>query len=83
ARVRAWTPEMRAGGGVVVSWRYGNVCVQRGVQLRSEDAVAADADPTAHVQDNASVGGISLPLLTHMSSERTLAVQPALMQPPG
>ncbi|SPW58076.1 ParB-like nuclease [Escherichia coli] len=37
AKVRAWTPEMRAGSGVVVSWRYGNVCVQRGVQLRSED----------------------------------------------
>ncbi|EEF4469102.1 ParB/RepB/Spo0J family partition protein, partial [Salmonella enterica] len=34
AKVRAWTPEMRAGSGVVVSWRYGNVCVQRGVQLR-------------------------------------------------
>ncbi|EFN4244553.1 ParB/RepB/Spo0J family partition protein [Escherichia coli] len=28
AKVRAWTPEMRAGSGVVVSWRYGNVCVQ-------------------------------------------------------
>lgn len=41
AKVRAWTPEMRAGSGVVVSWRYGNVCVQRGVQLRSEDDVAA------------------------------------------
>ncbi|WP_250377914.1 hypothetical protein, partial [Escherichia coli] len=33
AKVRAWTPEIRAGSGVVVSWRYGNVCVQRGVQL--------------------------------------------------
>ena len=43
AKVRAWTPEMRAGGGVVVSWRYGNVCVQRGVQLRSEDDAADDA----------------------------------------
>ncbi|RCY85127.1 ParB/RepB/Spo0J family partition protein [Escherichia coli] len=46
AKVRAWTPEMRAGSGVVVSWRYGNVCVQRGVQLRSEDDVADDADRT-------------------------------------
>ncbi|MCV5554799.1 hypothetical protein OFN13_27215, partial [Escherichia coli] len=44
AKVRAWTPEMRAGSGVVVSWRYGNVCVQRGVQLRSEDDAADDAD---------------------------------------
>lgn len=82
AKVRAWTPEMRAGSGVVVSWRYGNVCVQRGVQLRSEDDVADDADCTEQVQEKASVEEISLPLLTKMSSERTLAVQAALMQQP-
>lgn len=82
AKVRAWTPEIRAGSGVVVSWRYGNVCVQRGVQLRSEDDVAADADRTEQVQEKASVEEISLPLLTKMSSERTLAVQAALMQQP-
>lgn len=82
AKVRAWTPEVRAGGGVVVSWRYGNVCVQRGVQLRSEDDVADDADRTEQVQEKASVEEISLPLLTKMSSERTLAVQAALMQKP-
>ncbi len=82
AKVRAWTPEMRAGSGVVVSWRYGNVCVQRGVQLRSEDDVADDADRTEQVQEKASVEEISLPLLTRMSSERTLAVQAALMQQP-
>ncbi len=82
AKVRAWTPEMRAGSGVVVSWRYGNVSVQRGVQLRSEDDVADDADRTEQVQEKASVEEISLPLLTKMSSERTLAVQAALMQQP-
>ncbi|EES7159445.1 ParB/RepB/Spo0J family partition protein [Escherichia coli] len=82
AKVRAWTPEMRAGGGVVVSWRYGNVCVQRGVQLRSEDDVADDADRTEQMQEKASVEEISLPLLTKMSSERTLAVQAALMLQP-
>ncbi|MCQ1564428.1 ParB/RepB/Spo0J family partition protein [Escherichia coli] len=82
AKVRAWTPEMRAGSGVVVSWRYGNVCVQRGVQLRSEGDVADDADRTEQVQEKASVEEISLPLLTKMSSERTLAVQAALMQQP-
>ncbi|EFH3256932.1 hypothetical protein GR261_22610 [Escherichia coli] len=82
AKVRAWTPEMRAGSGVVVSWRYGNVCVQRGVQLRSGDDVADDADRTEQVQEKASVEEISLPLLTKMSSERTLAVQAALMQQP-
>ncbi|HAD0361206.1 TPA_asm: ParB/RepB/Spo0J family partition protein [Salmonella enterica subsp. enterica serovar Typhimurium] len=79
AKVRAWTPEIRAGSGVVVSWCYGNVCVQRGVQLRSEDDVA---DRTEQVQEKASVEEISLPLLTKMSSERTLAVQAALMQQP-
>ncbi|EFY5816854.1 ParB/RepB/Spo0J family partition protein [Shigella sonnei] len=82
AKVRAWTPEMRAGSGVVVSWRYGNVCVQRGVQLRSEDDATDDADRTEQVQEKASVEEISLPLLTKMSSERTLAVQAALMQQP-
>ncbi|EAR8819145.1 ParB/RepB/Spo0J family partition protein [Salmonella enterica] len=82
AKVRAWTPEMCAGSGVVVSWRYGNVCVQRGVQLRSEDDVADDADRTEQMQEKASVEEISLPLLTKMSSERTLAVQAALMQQP-
>ncbi|MCN3660169.1 ParB/RepB/Spo0J family partition protein [Escherichia coli] len=83
AKVRAWTPEMRAGSGVVVSWRYGNVCVQRGVQLRSEDDAADDADRTEQVQEKAPVEEISLPLLTKMSSERTLAVQAALMQQPS
>lgn len=82
AKVRAWTPEMRAGSGVVVSWRYGNVYVQRGVQLRREDDAADDADRTEQVQEKASVEEISLPLLTKMSSERTLAVQAALMQQP-
>ncbi|HED1240936.1 TPA: ParB/RepB/Spo0J family partition protein [Escherichia coli] len=82
AKVRAWTPEMRAGSGVVVSWRYGNVCVQRGVQLRSEDDVADDSDRTEQMQEKASVEEISLPLLTKMSSERTLAVQAALIQQP-
>ncbi len=82
AKVRAWTPEIRAGSGVVVSWRYGNVCVQRGVQLRSEDDAADDADRTEQVQEKASVEEISLPLLTKMSSERTLAVQAAMMQQP-
>ncbi|EBS3554201.1 ParB/RepB/Spo0J family partition protein [Salmonella enterica subsp. enterica serovar Agona] len=82
AKVRAWTPEMRAGSGVVVSWRYGNVCIQRGVQLCSEDDVADDADRTEQGLESASVEEISLPLLTKLTSERTLAVQAALMQQP-
>ncbi|ENE89937.1 hypothetical protein ECP03047772_5017 [Escherichia coli P0304777.2] len=56
AKVRAWTPEMRAGSGVVVSWRYGNVCVQRGVQLRSEDDVADDADRRNRCRKSVSGG---------------------------
>ncbi|HGD8804975.1 TPA: hypothetical protein ACI7EJ_005133, partial [Escherichia coli] len=44
--------------------------------------VADDADRTEQVQEKASVEEISLPLLTKMSSERTLAVQAALMQQP-
>lgn len=41
-----------------------------------------EADRTEQVQEKASVEEISLPLLTKMSSERTLAVQAALMQQP-
>ncbi|HCL7499274.1 TPA: hypothetical protein N2X64_005513, partial [Escherichia coli] len=41
-----------------------------------------DADRTEQMQEKASVEEISLPLLTKMSSERTLAVQAALMQQP-
>ncbi|MEL8976260.1 hypothetical protein J4Y83_23090, partial [Escherichia coli] len=52
------------------------------VQLRSEDDATDDADRTEQVQEKASVEAISLPLLTKMSSERTLAVQAALMQQP-
>ncbi len=55
-------------------------CVQRGVQLRSEDDVADNDYRTEQVQEKASVEEISLPLLTKMSSERTLAVRAALMQ---
>ncbi len=59
-------------GGVL---RYGNVCIQRGVQLRSEDDVADDADRTEQGLESASVEEISLPLLTKLTSERTLAVR--------
>lgn len=36
AQLRAWTPEMRAQSGLVVSWRHGEICVQRGVTLREQ-----------------------------------------------
>lgn len=85
AQVRAWTPEQRAGSGVVVSWQYGEVQVRRGVVLReqTEDGEGRDAI-TGYTAEKTQepVDAISLPLLTRMSSERTLAVQAALMQQP-
>lgn len=36
AQLRAWTLEMCAQSGVVVSWRHGEICVQRGVSLREQ-----------------------------------------------
>lgn len=36
AQLRAWTLEMRAQSGVVVSWHHGEICVQRGVSLREQ-----------------------------------------------
>ncbi|WP_216079442.1 hypothetical protein, partial [Shigella sonnei] len=48
----------------------------------SEDDVADDADRTEQGLESASVEEISLPLLTKLTSERTLAVQAALMQQP-
>ncbi|HHH8069022.1 TPA: ParB/RepB/Spo0J family partition protein [Escherichia coli] len=45
-------------------------------------ALALENDTARQVQEKASVEEISLPLLTKMSSERTLAVQAALMQQP-
>ncbi|MGR4655317.1 hypothetical protein K8R15_24655 [Escherichia coli] len=64
AKVRAWTPENRAGGGVVVSRRYGNVCVQRGVQLRSERMTWLTTLTARNECRRKRQWGISLPLLT-------------------
>ncbi|EBB6726187.1 ParB/RepB/Spo0J family partition protein [Salmonella enterica] len=83
AQLRAWTPEMRAQSGVVVSWRNGNVCVQRGVILREQpETEDLPAQVPLRERQPEPVDEISVPLLTKMSSERTLAVQAALMQQP-
>lgn len=83
AAVRAWTPEMRAKSGVVVSWRHGDVCVQRGVMLRKSCETEEDPVQTpVYKRQPDPVDDISLPLLTKMCAERTLAVQAALMQQP-
>ncbi|MCW0977043.1 ParB/RepB/Spo0J family partition protein [Pantoea sp. JV6] len=94
ALVRAWTPEIRAMSGVVVGFdKYGELCVQRGV-VRIADLQGEESSETEQGAESAvphispinvakkpdAAEGISPPLLTKMSSERTLAVQAALMQ---
>ncbi|EGL0308568.1 ParB/RepB/Spo0J family partition protein [Salmonella enterica] len=83
AQLRAWTPEMRAQSGVVVSWRQGEICVQRGVMLREQSETEDEpATVPTYERQPEPVDEISVPLLTRMCSERTLAVQAALMQQP-
>ncbi|EBP6127991.1 chromosome partitioning protein ParB, partial [Salmonella enterica] len=81
AQLRAWTPEMRAQSGVVVSWRQGDVYVQRGVILREQSETEDEpAQVKTYERQPEPVDEISVPLLTRMCAERTLAVQAALMQ---
>lgn len=83
AQLRAWTPEMRAQSGVVVSWHQGDICVQRGVILREQSETEDEpAQIPVYERQPEPVDEISLPLLTKMSSERTLALQAALVQKP-
>ncbi|PEH74447.1 ParB/RepB/Spo0J family partition protein [Edwardsiella tarda] len=84
AAIRAWTPEQKAACGVVVSLIDGQLCVQRGVQLKEEGDNDVDAyrDLVSLPPAPDFAEGVSLPLLTKMSSERTLAVQAALMKQP-
>lgn len=88
AIARQVTPEYVASHGVFVSFEDGELNVQRGVLLRTEEDIQAiEAAEAARVmsyrREPEPVDDISLPLLTKMSSERTLAVQAALMQQPG
>ncbi|ASG19289.1 ParB/RepB/Spo0J family partition protein [Salmonella enterica] len=83
AQLRAWTPEMRAESGVVVSWRHGDICVQRGVMLREPSETEDEpAQVPVYERQPEPVDEISVPLLTRMCAERTLAGQAALMQQP-
>ncbi|EOU4020335.1 ParB/RepB/Spo0J family partition protein [Salmonella enterica] len=85
AKISAWTDEMRSGAGVMVSLYEGRVYVQRGVRLKAdvpEDAEESSATAVLTSRRPDVAEGISVPLLTRMSSERTLAVQAALMQQP-
>ncbi|HID3974811.1 TPA: ParB/RepB/Spo0J family partition protein [Enterobacter cloacae] len=87
AEISAWTDDMKSGAGVMVSLYEGQVYVQRGIRLKAdmpeetEESSSGATVPFTSRQTDASEG-ISLPLLTKMSSERTLAVQAALMQQP-
>lgn len=83
AQLRAWTLEMRAQSGVVVSWRHGEICVQRGVSLREQSETEDEpAQVPVYERQPEPVDEISVPLLTRMCAERTLLVQAALMQQP-
>lgn len=83
AQLRAWTLEMRAQSGVVVSWRHGEICVQRGVSLREQSETEDEpAQVPVYERQPEPVDEISVPLLTRMCEERTLSVQAALMQQP-
>lgn len=83
AQLRAWTLEMRAQSGVVVSWRHGEICVQRGVSLREQSETEDEpAQVPVYERQPEPVDEISVPLLTRMCAERTLSVQAALMLQP-
>lgn len=87
ARVQAWTAEQRNQAGVVVSWWGSEVYVQRGV-VRLGDEQADGAEPPeettgiVHLREANPADAVSLPLLKKASSERTLAVQAALLARP-
>lgn len=89
AELRGWTEELKAKSGVVVSFMHGSLRIQRGI-YRTSDFPDDNSDGEESVQSSSvsrlsqpdAAEGISVPLLTKMSSERTLAVQAALMQQP-
>ncbi|MFJ3458664.1 ParB/RepB/Spo0J family partition protein [Scandinavium goeteborgense] len=89
ASIRAWTPEQKAACGVVVSLYDGELCVQRGVQKKPQNEEKEgqgenSGSGSLHVVSSKPdvTEGISAPLLKKMTSERTLAVQAALVQQP-
>lgn len=85
AEVSAWTDDMKSGAGVMVSLYEGRVYVQRGVRLKAdmpEDTENSSVTVPFTSRQPDAAEGISVPLLTKMTSERTLAVQAALMQQP-
>ncbi len=92
AKVRAWSEDVRAHGGVVVSLDGDGIYVRRGVMLRSDVPAVetkAGANETCssirtedETQASAQTKPLSAVLVKSLSSERTLAVQAALAQQP-
>ncbi|HAT3652256.1 TPA: ParB/RepB/Spo0J family partition protein [Raoultella ornithinolytica] len=84
---REWTPEQKAECGVVVSFWGAEVNIQRGVRQiapdwEEDDQADGGKNTVITKKIESPVDSISEPLLKKMSSERTLAVQAALMQQP-
>lgn len=83
AKHRAWTEEDKQTSGVVVSWNGQEATVQRGVVLRADEKIKEKETSTDQKPEKVDpLDAVSVPLLTRLSSERTLAVQAALLQQP-
>lgn len=83
AKHRAWTDEMKQSAGVVVSWTGQEVKVQRDVVLCADEKMEEKDASTDQAPEKVDpLDAVSVPLLTRLSSERTLAVQAALLQQP-
>lgn len=82
----AWPEAVKAVSGVVVSMLSdGEIMIQRGIRRRADMTEEENSRPVVSVLSTRqpdAAEGVSVPLLTKMSSERTLAVQAALMQQP-
>ncbi|MBL2691756.1 hypothetical protein ELK70_29600, partial [Klebsiella pneumoniae] len=75
--------EMKQSAGVVVSWTGQEVKVQRGVVLCADEKMEEKDASTDQAPEKVDpLDAVSVPLLTRLSSERTLAVQAALLQQP-
>lgn len=91
-KVRAWSDDVRSHGGVVVSLNRNEVCVRRGVMLRSDitqvekNSGVKDTLSSIRTEDEMEASPQTKPLsavlVKSLSSERTLAVQAALAQQP-
>ncbi|WP_314723339.1 ParB/RepB/Spo0J family partition protein [Rahnella variigena] len=97
AKIRAWSDDVRAHGGVVVSLLRGALSVRRGVMKRCDLPEIVDDENKSGVNQHLSSirteGGsdateqpqakpLSAVLAKSLSSERTLAVQAALAEQP-